>query len=137
MVRLAGRINIKNQIPAAEDRGRDFRYLRFLYVIALSLASLGWAYVVLLSLAWGGTPETFYQWFLLLFPFSYFGFCVLSCFKFMSDRNQIVAGVVFNLPVVMLAMYSLFVGSLAGAGICLAFVMVWVLLFRERLKLSS
>ena len=129
-------MNIKNQIPTAEDRGRDFRYLRFLYAIALSLASLGWAYVVLLSLAWGGTPETLYQWFLLLFPFSYFGFCVLS-FKFMSDRNQIVLGVVFNLPVVVFAAYSLFLGSLAGAGICLVFVMFWVLLCRERLKLSS
>lgn len=129
-------MNIKNQIPTAEDRGRDFRYLRFLYAILLSLASLGWAYVVLFSLAWGGTPETLYQWFLLLFPFSYFGFCVLS-FKFMSVHNQIVAGVVFNLPLAVLAAYALFVGSLAGAGICLAFVIFWVLLCRERLKLSS
>ena len=55
----------------------------------------------------------------------------------MSDRNQIVAGVVFNLPLVLFAVYLLFVGSLAGAGVCLAFVMVWVLLCRERLKLSS
>ena len=108
-----------------------------MYAIALSLASLGWAYVVLFSLAWGGTPETLYQWFLLLFPFSYFGFCVLSCFKFMSYRTQIVAGVVFNLPVVVFAVYSLFVGSLAGAGISIAFVMFWVLLCRERLKLTS
>ena len=93
--------------------------------------------MVALSLAWGGTPETLYQWFVLLFPFSYFGFCVLSCFKFMSYRTQIVAGVVFNLPVVVLAVYSLFVGRFAAAGIVIAFVMFWVWLCRERLKLTS
>ena len=93
--------------------------------------------MVLLSLAWGGTPQTLYQWFPLLFPFAYFGFCILSCFKLMSYRTQIVAGVVFNLPLVLFAVYLLFAGSLAGAGICLAFVMFWVLLCRERLKLQA
>jgi len=55
----------------------------------------------------------------------------------MSYRTQIVAGVVFNLPVVVLAVYSLLAGSLAGAGISIAFVLFWVLLCRERLKLTS
>jgi len=97
---------------------------------------LGWTYLTLFVLAWGGRAILVHQAvFFYLFGYVYFLLSLYPCFKKPSIKALSIMGLVLNVPMAVLFIYwvSHLVDYLTpGAFVPLAYILVWTFLWIAR-----
>jgi hypothetical protein len=70
-----------------------------------------------------------------LYPLIYLGYCFFSCFKFISGRVLVISGVIANLGLLPLIVWSLsHKGEELIAVIFIAFIIMWTLMCIGRIQ---
>ena len=119
----------------AGDPYHDLRTIRFLSFALITLGSLGWGSIALFFTGYSGRPLSPVEMLSLYGPFLYLLAFFLSCFNFVRGRALAALCLIFNAPPALLTLYLLVHLSIAGVVLSV-FLVMWVLLCTERLKLE-
>jgi hypothetical protein len=118
-----------------DDPYHDLRTIRLLSLILIALGLFFTIYMTLFIFRYYGRPRGLTEMLFQIIPYLYLISFFLCCLRRIRSRLLIALCVIFNLPLGIFIVYSIF--NLSFAGIILSiFPAMWILLCRERLKLE-